>query len=108
MRRLLTTLLLLAAGCHDVHLTVNDTFAMGDKPTMLEAHVERHVSPTRTAPVAGVPVHFFMHEQKLGDAVTDVMGTARLMAPLPMGTTHYRAETELAREHHSGEGLVFD
>jgi hypothetical protein len=48
-----------------------------------------------------------MHEQKLGEALTDAKGIARLMTPLPSGTTHYRAEAGIGNVKVSDEGLVF-
>ena len=107
MRRSLTVLFLGLAGCHQVHLAANDTFAMGSSESTLEARVERHTSPTKTAPAAGVLVQFFMHEQKLGQCLTDVKGIARFMCCLPAGTTHYRAEVGNGRDKVTDEGLVF-
>lgn len=80
---------------------------MGTKPTTLEARVERHTSPVKTAPAVGVPVRFYLHEEKLGEALTDAKGMARLMHPLPMGTTHYRAEAGMGSEKAVDDALVF-
>ena len=107
MTRRLALFILVLTGCHQVHITVNDTFCMGEKPTTLEARIEQHTSPTKTGPAPGVPVRFFMHEQKLGEALTDAKGIARLMTPLPSGTTHYRAEAGIGNVKVSDEGLVF-
>lgn len=67
----------LLAGCQQAMLTVSDAFCTPDQKTALEARLER-TARGGMAGIAGVPVAFHVHEHRLGEAVTNDMGVARL------------------------------
>lgn len=96
----------LAAGCQQTMLTVSDAFCTPDQKSALEARLER-TARGGMAGIAGVPITFYFHDQRLGEAVTDDMGVARLTCELPADSTHFRAEARHAGDPLKGEGLVF-
>lgn len=96
----------LLAGCQQTMLTVSDAFCTPDQKTALEARLER-TARGGMAGITGTSIVFYVHEQRLGESVTDDMGVARLACELPADATHFRAEARHAGDTLKGEGLVF-
>lgn len=94
-------------GCQSPVMCVSDAFMMSGMKTNLDARLESRGKDGRMAGIPGARVKFFMHDQPLGEAITDGTGVAKLMCDLPGDSTHYRAEVKVGDSLLVKEGLVF-